>query len=90
MASYYKDANVPVEKFRLRGRDMRNGEGGSDVVEESWWMARRMRKGGFGRAWKYVAGANGPLNGLGGSKHCQREEINRKLVADNPPSVLCS
>lgn len=30
---------------------------------------------------------NGPLNGLRGSKHCQREEINGKLVADNPPPL---
>lgn len=37
---------------------------------------------------KIRRGVNGPLNGLGGSKHCQREEINGKLVADNPPSVF--
>lgn len=48
---------------------------------------RCVRRGDRGDE-KIRRGVNGPLNGLGGSKHCQREEINGKLVADNPPSVL--
>jgi len=33
-------------------------------------------------------GANGTLNGLGGSKHREGEEINDKSATDNPPHPL--
>jgi len=37
------------------------------------------------RGGKIRRGTNGTLNGLGGSKHREGEEINDKSTADNPP-----
>lgn len=82
VASDYKDANVPVAKFRQDkiGRAVR-----MNVVEES--QREQKEKGREWKDRKIRRDANGPLNGLGGSKHRQREEINEKLATDNP-SIL--
>jgi len=62
--------------------------GDASAVEESWrttdWAAKRRE----GRGMREIRGANGTLNGLGGSKHREGEEINDKLATDNPSSLL--
>lgn len=70
VASDYKDANVPIAKFRQRREDRKSSE--MNVVEESWREWYREKRGGNEKIGKYVV----TLNGLGGSKHRQREEIN--------------
>ncbi|XP_011630094.2 neuroligin-2-like [Pogonomyrmex barbatus] len=85
VASDYKDANVLVEKLRQRRE---NRESSEDECGRRKLERMVQREKGKQENRKIRRCANGPLNGLGGSKHHQREEIKQKLATDNPPILF--